>query len=145
MKTCSRCKVEKEESQFGPSSYVRKDGTRNLSAWCKQCAVIVSTEYQKKNPEMARIWNRRKHYRRKYNITQAEYDQLAAAQNGVCAICKEPERHITRGGHLSLLAVDHCHKTGKIRGLLCFACNTALGKFRDNPDRLLEAHRYLSF
>ena len=62
---------------------------------------------------------------------------MLGAQNGRCAICGRPETEA--GG----LAVDHCHATGKVRGLLCTLCNTALGKFRDRTDILRAAIRYL--
>jgi len=73
---------------------------------------------------------------RKYDITLAEYEEMHEAQEGVCAICFEPETG-------KMLAVDHCHTTGAIRGLLCSHCNTALGKFRDDPARLQSAINYL--
>lgn len=63
----------------------------------------------------------------KYGITLAEYEILAEVQNHVCAICKKPQMNGRR------LAVDHDHRTGKIRGLLCGKCNFALGYLNDNP------------
>jgi hypothetical protein len=74
-----------------------------------------------------------------YGITAHEYDSLHAAQGGVCAICGLPETRRTK----SSLAVDHCHTTGKIRGLLCSMCNPGLGGFKDNPELLLAAVAYL--
>lgn len=74
--------------------------------------------------------------RRKFGIDEAEYDELLEAQKGMCAICSY--RPVNRS-----LAVDHCHETGEIRGLLCFACNTAIGKFNHDPALLLLAIRYL--
>jgi hypothetical protein len=59
-------------------------------------------------------------------------------QNGLCAICKKTET-----GKTSNLCVDHCHKTGKVRGLLCNNCNKGLGLFKDNPEVLLNASAYL--
>jgi Zn-finger nucleic acid-binding protein len=73
---------------------------------------------------------------RKYGITLAEYDGMHTAQGGVCAICNEPERIDRR------LAVDHCHVTGRVRGLLCAMCNTAIGKLRDSTELLERALHY---
>lgn len=87
------------------------------------------------------------HYRAKdllrdFGITAEEYGKLLADQSGVCAVCARPEI-ATRNGKLKHLAVDHDHLTGDIRGLLCADCNTGLGKFGDDPERLRRAARYL--
>lgn len=74
-----------------------------------------------------------------YGITQEEYDALLAAQNGVCAICcaiEESERW-------SVFHVDHSHRTGRVRGLLCSSCNRGLGYFHDDPAYLEGAAAYL--
>lgn len=76
-------------------------------------------------------------------MTVAEYEALLAAQNGVCAICRQPER-LTRGGRRVRLAVDHHHGSGRLRGLLCAACNLGLGSFADDVDRLVAAIEYLA-
>lgn len=77
---------------------------------------------------------------RKYGIDRAEFDRLMAAQGGSCALCGEGQRGFTSG---KMLHFDHCHITGKFRGLLCATCNTALGRFGDDPDRLRRAAAYL--
>ena len=77
-----------------------------------------------------------------YGVTLDWYNQKIEDQNGVCAICKEPETTVIRGKTISL-SVDHCHKTGNARGLLCKSCNQALGLFRDKIDTLESAVRYL--
>jgi hypothetical protein len=64
--------------------------------------------------------------------------KLFEEQNGCCAICKEPESRDRE------LALDHCHDTGEIRGLLCSACNTGIGLFKDSPERLVAASEYLT-
>lgn len=74
---------------------------------------------------------RERHLKRKFGITVAEYDAMLNAQNGVCAICLQPETRI-KDGVLYRLAVDHNHTTGKIRELLCFKCNSTLGKIETN-------------
>lgn len=80
----------------------------------------------------------------KYNfgITLAEYSKMIADQDNKCAICGQPETH-KRNGRIKALAVDHCHTTGKIRGLLCSDCNTGIGKMKDDPQVLRKAAEYL--
>jgi len=76
---------------------------------------------------------RQYHLRRRYGIGQADFDEMLAEQRGRCAICGAPDpRH-----------VDHDHRTGWVRGILCFNCNGGLGQFRDNPVFLAEAITYL--
>ncbi|WP_367669509.1 endonuclease VII domain-containing protein [Streptomyces sp. DT2A-34] len=66
-------------------------------------------------------------------MTAAERDQMVAVQRGLCVIClKAPAVH-----------VDHCHKTGRVRGVLCFNCNSGLGLLRDDPDVINRAADYL--
>lgn len=79
---------------------------------------------------------------RRFGIDRAAYAEIFMRQNGVCAICAKPET-ATRGGKPKALAVDHCHMTGKVRELLCSACNTAIGKMKEDRNILLSAIRYL--
>jgi hypothetical protein len=79
---------------------------------------------------------------RKFGINRKQYGDLLLAQNGLCAICRQPETD-TRNGQVKALAVDHDHETGVVRGLLCVACNTGLGKFKDNRNTMLAAIKYL--
>lgn len=65
------------------------------------------------------------------------------AITGVCAICGKPETHGNGKSSIKLLAVDHCHTTGKIRGLLCHKCNLGIGHLDDSIDRLEAAINYL--
>lgn len=70
---------------------------------------------------------------------------MLAAQDGVCAICRNGEASKSNRGHRRRrLTVDHDHETGQVRGLLCSGCNLALGGFRDSPDLLLAAASYLA-
>lgn len=80
--------------------------------------------------------------RRVYGLTLERYNEMLAAQGGCCAICAKPESNEIRGKVVSL-AVDHCHKTGVIRALLCASCNTALGLFNDDPVLLAKAREYV--
>ncbi|MET8943653.1 endonuclease VII domain-containing protein [Streptomyces sp. NPDC004542] len=73
------------------------------------------------------------HLRRQYGLTEAERVELIAAQGGVCCTClAAPPVH-----------VDHCHETGRVRGVLCFSCNAALGQFKDQPDAIRRAAAYV--
>ena len=75
-------------------------------------------------------------YLRRYGITVEQYQDILQKQDGICAICKNPPNK-------NALAVDHCHITGKIRGLLCPSCNSGIGKLRDSPEMLRKAIEYL--
>lgn len=73
------------------------------------------------------------HLKRKYGITEAQRDEMISSQMGICVICPSaPAAH-----------VDHCHETGRVRGVLCFNCNSAIGKLGDDPDTLRRAIAYL--
>lgn len=86
--------------------------------------------------------SRIKELKYKYGISLEEYDILFQKQNGVCAICGKNKKE-QRGKRNDCLSIDHDHKTGKIRGLLCSTCNWGLGQFRDDPLLLLKAIEYL--
>ena len=73
----------------------------------------------------------------RYGVGPEKYDQMVIAQQGLCAICGSA---CPTGRSL---AIDHDHKTGEVRGLLCMDCNTAIGKFGDDPNKLLAAAAYL--
>lgn len=83
--------------------------------------------------------------KRTFGITLADYQTMLDEQKGVCAICKQTEQAKTRKGaeKSRRLAVDHDHQTGKIRGLLCYRCNTVLGNVGDNADILEAASEYV--
>lgn len=82
-------------------------------------------------------------FRQKYGITIEQYDEMLASQNGVCSICGGTTAVDKWQSGLRNLQVDHCHDTGRVRGLLCFHCNTGIGHFRDNTELLLKAIKYL--
>ncbi len=77
-----------------------------------------------------------------YGISLDEYNNLLEKQKGLCAICGKPER-AKRNGILKRLAVDHDHKTGKVRKLLCTSCNTAIGKVNEDISILTNMIEYL--
>lgn len=98
--------------------------------------------YQQAYREKNRETLRHKERERKFGISRQEYADLFLKQNGVCAICKQPET-ATRLGKVKALSVDHCHTSGKVRGLLCSDCNTGIGKMKESREALLAAIRYL--
>lgn len=106
-----------------------KDG---LQRWCKMCMSRDSAKAQRHDH----------HLRRKYGISLLEYQQLLAAQGAKCAICERAEQSV-RQGRSFRLAVDHCHTTGKIRGLLCANCNRGVGLLGDDPEACDRAAEYL--
>ena len=79
---------------------------------------------------------------RTFGSTIEEYEALMLEQDNYCAICHEPEKQILNG-KIKRLAIDHCHTTGKVRGLLCQRCNTGIGRFDDNVVLLKQAIQYL--
>ncbi len=91
---------------------------------------------------MRTVRARHKHALTQYRITQADYDGMLADQKYVCAICRQPESALMRGA-TRRLSVDHCHDTGRVRGLLCMHCNHAIGKLKDSPALLRRAADYL--
>lgn len=145
-KICSWCNVSKDKSLF----YQRRDSLDGLTGTCKDCIKIKQkTTYKDKIDERRRRnFTRKKALSRErrllnvYGITSADYHSMLDAQGGVCAICKSPESK-SKNGNTILLSVDHCHKTGKIRGILCNRCNTSLGKFEDSIEILQSCIDYL--
>ena len=95
-------------------------------------------EYRRKNPEIMKAIDLKKYY----GLSKAEYDEMLAMQNYVCAICEQPETMLIKG-KLVALAVDHCHDTNAVRGLLCNACNRAIGLLKNDTELLEKAIRYL--
>ena len=122
----NHCDTTKFVTEFYKASHT-KDG---LQGWCKKCqhASVAKKKYSRSRKHLdAKIRNR-------YKLTIEEHEQLIKNAQGKCAIC---------GRVSDKLVIDHCHKTDKIRGLLCFACNTGLGLFQDNTKTLLIAIEYL--
>lgn len=98
----------------------------------------VAARWRKNNPQKWRAIERR----RRYGISPEEFDRLYAEQKGECGVCSKKIFDGSGQGR-DALAVDHDHKTGKIRGLLCAVCNRGLGMFEDSPERLEKAAIYL--
>ena len=140
MKVCTGCKVEKTLEEF----WIDKGTKSGLRSLCKSCdrAYRQSERGRKVQKKYNGTYKRRKVNRkaalkRKYGITIEDYDRRLKSQNGLCAICQ------TAPSKKRKLFVDHCHKTGKVRGLLCHNCNRALGMLKDSSKSAYRAAKYL--
>lgn len=118
-KLCSYCKIYKDFDKFGTN------GNSKLKSRCKDCQSKYNTKYHK---EVFRF--------DRYGITKDMFNKMLKDQNSKCGICEtvvdENSSHI-----------DHCHTTGKVRGILCEKCNKGLGQFNDNINYLKNAIKYL--
>lgn len=101
-------------------------------------AFLDSPELQTKQKDYLRRWG----LKNNFGITLEEYEKMLSAQDGKCAICGT-DKPYKRSKLQSNFSVDHDHVTGKVRGLLCFRCNTGIGHFQDNIDLMKEAIVYL--
>ena len=88
-------------------------------------------------------YKRNKHYKRRYGITLDQYNDMATRQHELCAICGNPETGVNKHGPMRLV-VDHDHLTGKVRDLLCYNCNIALGRLQEGIPVLHSMIRYLT-
>lgn len=115
---------------------------------CKSCQER-NREYMRRKraglppEEKTRQWHSKRHYYLKYKfgITEEQYETMLSKQNHCCAICKSSNSGDKRSSRLS---IDHCHKTGAIRGLLCSSCNKAIGLMKDSPEIFSAAIGYLN-
>lgn len=133
MKTCTKCSRTKPLAEFQKHSNTRD----KLRPDCRSCQKTYQAASRKKHgPE----YYKRYDLKRFYGMTLEEYQQRLTDQNGLCAICGTDQPR----GPANVLAVDHDHKTKKVRGLLCQTCNTGLGLFADDVSLLASAIQYLS-
>lgn len=95
----------------------------------------ASRRYVSSDPERT-LDNKLRHL---YGITVEQFREMEARQDGLCAICGQPNQQ----AKTTRLVVDHDHETGVVRGLLCGACNNGIGRFQDDPQRLRAAADYL--
>lgn len=93
----------------------------------------------KQDPESMRLRGRKSQLKLSYGMTPEDYDQMFVKQGSCCSICKTTKPT----GKWKVFAVDHCHETGQIRGLLCNECNRGMGLLKDNADLLRKAAEYL--
>jgi hypothetical protein len=115
-----------EEMRRRKREYLSKPENREKSR-------LYAREYAKKRPEMQRI-----RLLAKYGLDEEGYDKMLRDQDGKCKICGKEHN-----GKHSVFVIDHDHKTGKVRSLLCKHCNTGLGSYFDSPSLLRAAAEYL--
>lgn len=131
-KRCTKCQEEKDREAFG------KTAKGTLQSWCKVCTGQASNAWHKQRPE----WRRNANLKHNHRITTEEYNALLERQGGNCAACGLADTALHYGKPRSL-AVDHCHQTGKLRGLLCGKCNQALGLLDDSPEKIEALLKYI--
>lgn len=144
-RVCFKCKVKLTSKNFVHSSK-KADG---IGTYCKTCCAESSARWRADNREHARsldkawklanadrikIAKRKCIMRRDYGLSPDDYERLYTFQKGNCAVCLNP---------LKQPNIDHNHTTGETRGLLCWICNNALGKFRDDPSLMERAANYI--
>ena len=129
-KTCTRCSTERNIKEFDKHKY----GRRNTCKYCRQAVNRAAYQTKKNSPEL-KASNHARQIKVQYGISIEQYNEMLKRQNGVCKICKSENNR--------RLCVDHCHKTGRIRGLLCDNCNKAMGILGDDPVRLRLCAKYL--
>jgi hypothetical protein len=127
---CTKCKTPKALDQFLTYKY---KGVVKPRAYCTLCTREKNREYMNKHKHVTRGAS----LKRCYGITTLEYEKMFLEQEGKCKIC---DRKRYKNGYLY---VDHCHQTGKVRGLLCSLCNSALGMLDDSPILLQKALNYV--
>lgn len=141
MKRCTVCKEEKEYSCYHKSKQT-KDG---YGYRCIDCDKLARQDYRDANEERFRQVSRKKQLKHKYGLSQEDYQSMLEDQSFGCAICetKNPNGATSNSDFMKHFAVDHCHDSGRVRGLLCSACNRALGFLQDSPKILSRALDYL--
>ena len=135
-KKCKRCGLVKPRTEFTRIVRCKNAVIPN----CRICEAEVAREKYARTPkEKTALINRKSKLKRAFGLTLEQYDEMLAAQGGVCAICGS-DKPAGRGAFI----VDHCHITGRIRGLLCTQCNTGIGHLRDSISILKQAITYLA-
>jgi len=130
VKTCYACKTEKPVTDFYKS---------NVNFYQKECKDCNRTrKYKWHQTELGKLSSANTKLKRRFGITLDQFNEMYKKQEGKCLICGVNESIL---GHR--LAVDHCHTTGKIRGLLCKSCNMGIGNLKENIDNLQNAIKYL--
>ena len=138
MRTCKICNQSKPLTEFYQT--VRNGSHYGYHGKCKSC--YVKKQQENYDP----IKKRDENLKRVYGIGIEEYNTLLEKQNNRCAICESTDpkgRKSGRGGGVDVFYVDHDHKTGNVRGLLCNICNRTMGYVGENSNVLEEMIKYL--
>ncbi len=144
MKKCSECKLNKEDSDFRLYRGKRKSRCRSCeNAYLRSYRLgarrsELLAKRRSYNAKLSKSKKKSYNLYRKYGISLELYNSMLESQGGLCLICSNPESLQNR-----FLSVDQCHKTGKVRGLLCGRCNKALGLLNDDLSVLKSAMLYL--
>lgn len=137
-KQCSWCFEIKEHSEFHKDKNNKRG--KGLTYYCKICATQKTRAHhaKHKNSEDYNSRKRNSYFKTKYQLTLSQRDELLKKQEGKCAICSTSLKETGGSTH-----TDHCHTTGKVRGILCTNCNRGLGHFKDSITNLEAAISYL--
>lgn len=133
-KRCPRCTETKPLEDFSRSKRTA-DGHQY---YCKPCAADAKRASCAKHADKHKAREFRYRIRKMYGMAVEDLEQMLLDQEGRCAVCRD---EIALG---DTAAVDHCHATGKVRGVLCRHCNIALGHLRDDPSRVASLHEYIA-
>ena len=129
----------------------QKDNAKTIKAYKAEHYQKNKKKYKDKasrwkidNAQRKKILDRQYHLKHKYGLSIEDYESMLELQQGLCALCGRPETcKANFNDGTKLLAVDHCHETGEIRGLLCTACNTAIAKLGDTAESIERVLRYM--
>lgn len=135
MRTCTCCNETKDDLLFRDRILKNRSYLRYV---CKQCENKRALDSYYKNHTKNKQKGKDKQLKLNYGITREEFNILLESQNYKCAICGTTDSG-SRDWH-----VDHCHTTGRVRGLLCHHCNTGIGLLKDDPIIIKNALEYLS-
>ena len=135
IKVCKVCNKEKPLSSYHKSK-IHKLGCRNVCKLCRNKRQKITPEKRKESYSYEK--NRNTKLKQTYGITYDDYLEMFNEQDGKCLICSRHQKDLKLA-----LAVDHCHDTGMIRGLLCGNCNSGIGNLRDDISLLKKAIEYL--
>ncbi len=139
MKQCSVCKETKELDQF----YNVKSTKDGKGYRCKECDNKARQKWAASNPERSHLSQRQRNLKHRFGVDLEWYEEQFKKQNYSCAICETKTNKTAGERQFWNFSVDHCHESGKIRGILCNNCNRALGLFQDNPELLKKAVNYV--
>lgn len=136
---CQSCRSEREARR--QLALARREGTVDTEKRCSRCQVVKpASEFRLRTKGHLKSHCNRcialAQRAAKYGITPEEYEAMEIAQAGACSICDRVPADSLR--------VDHCHETGRVRGLICHDCNAGIGLLGDDPDRIMRAVIYLT-